>query len=79
MIAIRESQGLAVVQDPKEAYMPYMPLNALHFDDVGGVFLLEDLAGVLTSLARGDRVEPARSSPSRSRRNLCGSVSRSRP
>ncbi len=57
MIAIREARGLAVVQDPDEAYMPYMPLNALHFDDVKGTFPLETLAEVLNRLARGYKVE----------------------
>jgi two-component system chemotaxis response regulator CheB len=64
MIAIRNAHGLAVVQDPAEAYMPYMPLNALRFDHVAGVFSLEQLASVLASLARGDRVQ-AQASASR--------------
>ena len=57
MIAIGRAGGLSVVQDPREADMPYMPLNALRFDDVRAAFRLNDLSSVLTSLARGHIVE----------------------
>lgn len=54
LLAIGEAQGLALVQDPDEAYMPYMPLNALRYDHVDGTFLLDELAPVLASLVRGE-------------------------
>jgi two-component system chemotaxis response regulator CheB len=53
MIAIGQAQGLTVVQDPAEAYMPVLPLNAIRFDHAAGVFPLKDLGPLLVSLARG--------------------------
>lgn len=47
----------AVFSNPKktnyDAYMPYMPMNALQFDDVAGVFPLSDMARVVEALAMG--------------------------
>ena len=60
MIAIRESHGLAVVQDPQEAYMPAMPLNAMRLDHVEAAFALEDLGSVFAALAKGDVVRTVR-------------------
>jgi two-component system chemotaxis response regulator CheB len=54
MTAIGHGQGLALVQDPAEAYMPYMPLNALRFDHVHGAYPLEQLAPLLASFVRGE-------------------------
>ncbi len=59
MIAIAESCGLTLVQDPEDAYMPYMPLSAIQGDHVTGVYPLEVLPGVLTTLADGRPVEGA--------------------
>lgn len=56
LIAVTEAGGLTLAQDPEEAYMPYMPLNAIRFDDVGGLVSLDNAASVLTSLAHGDEV-----------------------
>ncbi len=56
LTAIGHAKGLALVQDPNEAYMPYMPLNAIRFDHVEGAFPLDTLAPILASLARGERM-----------------------
>ncbi|OQW32799.1 MAG: hypothetical protein A4E19_05430 [Nitrospira sp. SG-bin1] len=56
LIAITEAGGLTLAQDPEEAYMPYMPLNAIRFDEVAGLVSLDNAASVLTSLAYGDQV-----------------------
>lgn len=56
LLRIYEGAGLAIAQDPAEAYMPYMPLNALQFDDVAGVFPLCDIASVIVALATGQEV-----------------------
>ncbi len=53
LIAISQASGLTVTQDPEEAYMPYMPLNALRMDDVDGVLRLKEMA---SALAAGERV-----------------------
>lgn len=65
MIAIREAEGMTLVQDPDEAYMPYMPLNAMRFDHVDGAFALDRLAAVLESLARGEGIRHAGPSESK--------------
>jgi two-component system chemotaxis response regulator CheB len=56
LIAISEASGVTLAQDPDDAYMPYMPMNALRFDDVSGVFPLRDMAAVLQALAQGRAV-----------------------
>jgi len=56
LLHINAAAGLAIAQDPAEAYMPYMPLNALRFDDVTGVFPLSDIASVIAALAAGREV-----------------------
>jgi two-component system chemotaxis response regulator CheB len=57
MIAIAQSQGLTLVQDPEDAYMPHMPLSAIQGDHVQGSFPLDGLPGVLATLAEGGAVD----------------------
>jgi two-component system, chemotaxis family, protein-glutamate methylesterase/glutaminase len=52
-ITIEEAGGLCLAQDPQEAEMPSMPLNAIRYDHVRGVFGLEEIASTLTALVRG--------------------------
>jgi two-component system chemotaxis response regulator CheB len=61
LIAISQASGLTLAQDPEDAYMPYMPLNALLYDDVAGVFPLSQLSGVVAALARGCSVSRGKS------------------
>jgi two-component system chemotaxis response regulator CheB len=56
LVFIAEGGGLTLVQDPDEAYMPYMPLNAIRYDNVAGLVSLDNAASVLASLAHGDEV-----------------------
>ncbi|MBX3301820.1 MAG: chemotaxis protein CheB [Nitrospira sp.] len=56
LISITAAGGLTLAQDPAEAYMPYMPLNAIRYDDVAGVISLDGAAQTLYSLAHGDDV-----------------------
>jgi two-component system, chemotaxis family, protein-glutamate methylesterase/glutaminase len=56
LLHINAAAGLAIAQDPAEAYMPYMPMNALRFDDVQGIFPLRDIGSVIVALARGNEV-----------------------
>lgn len=56
LIAISKASGITLTQDPDEAYMPYMPLNALKMDDVDGVLRIKEMAPTLAALAAGERV-----------------------
>ena len=55
MTAIAEGGGICVAQDPQEAEMPHMPLNAIRYGEVR-VFTIDDLAWALSALARGESV-----------------------
>lgn len=56
LIAISKARGLTLAQDPEEAYMPSMPLNAVRYDEIDGVMGIKDLAPVLAALAHGRTV-----------------------
>jgi two-component system, chemotaxis family, protein-glutamate methylesterase/glutaminase len=56
LIAITAARGLTLTEDPDEAYMPYMPLNAIRYDDVSGVVSLDQAAATLVALAHGEDV-----------------------
>lgn len=56
LIAISHAHGLTLAQDPEEAYMPYMPLNALRYDEIDGMMGIKDLAPALAALAHGGTV-----------------------
>jgi len=60
-ITIKARQGLAIIQDPLEAKMPTMPLNALTRDHVDLVLPLAEIPGVLERLARGEAIETSAS------------------
>lgn len=60
MIAISEADGVTLAQDPDDAYMPYMPRNAIRFDHVNGTFTLDELAPLLAALAKGEAVNRAK-------------------
>lgn len=62
-IAISKASGVTLTQDPDEAYMPYMPLNALKMDDVDGVLRIKEMAPTLTALAAGEPVIVASKKP----------------
>jgi two-component system chemotaxis response regulator CheB len=66
LISISRVSGLALVQDPAEAYMPFMPINALRFDHVAAHLSLRQMALVLDALTNGRAVTvPLRSRPSK--------------
>lgn len=64
LIAISQSSGITLAQDPEDAYMPYMPMNAVQFDDIDGVFPLSEMASVLEALALGGAVPMQRGTKS---------------
>ena len=76
LIAITDAGGLTLAQDPKEAYMPYMPMNAVQFDRVAGVFPLRRMAGVVNTLVAGrsvaTRLQPEGSSRAGQRSSAAG-------
>ena len=56
LIAISQASGVSLTQDPEDAYMPFLPLNAIRFDDISGVFPLRDMAAVVSALVVGKPV-----------------------
>lgn len=56
MSAIEKRGGICLAQDPQEAEMPSMPLNAIRYDDVSGIYIIDDLAAALVVLAKGQTV-----------------------
>jgi two-component system, chemotaxis family, protein-glutamate methylesterase/glutaminase len=56
LIAISDASGVTIAQDPEEAYMPYMPLNALRYDSIGGIFSLDEMTSAFCNLAKGKAV-----------------------
>lgn len=56
LIHISNECGITLAQDPREAYMPYMPLNALRFDEIGSVYSIHELAPALYALATGKSI-----------------------
>jgi two-component system chemotaxis response regulator CheB len=57
LIAITDNGGISLVQEPEDAEMPYMPMNAIRYDHVEGVLPVKAIAPALASLVRGDAVE----------------------
>jgi two-component system, chemotaxis family, protein-glutamate methylesterase/glutaminase len=55
---IKARGGLSLAQHPSEARHPYMPVHAIHDDDVDGVLRVGEMAEVLAVLARGGSVPP---------------------
>lgn len=56
LIHIKGGGGLSVVQDPAEALVPSMPINALLYDHVDLVLPLTELASLLIPLIAGQQV-----------------------
>jgi two-component system, chemotaxis family, protein-glutamate methylesterase/glutaminase len=50
LAAIKEAGGIAVVQDPEEAFAPSMPRSAMHHVDVDHVLPLREIGPLLVSL-----------------------------
>ena len=57
MVAIKTDGGIAVVQDPKEALYPSMPLSVLEQVDVDHCLPVAQIAALLERLAKEDVVE----------------------
>jgi two-component system, chemotaxis family, protein-glutamate methylesterase/glutaminase len=60
LIAIKKGGGVSLVQHPGEAQFGTMPATAIAEDDVDAMLTVDDLAIVLTALARGDAIEAPR-------------------
>ena len=57
LIRIKERGGISLVQDPRQAQFPSMPLNALIYDHVDLVLQTRVLAAVIAGLVRGATVD----------------------
>jgi two-component system, chemotaxis family, protein-glutamate methylesterase/glutaminase len=57
LIAIKHHGGLSLIQDPRDAKMPMMPMNALRYDHVDLVLPLSRTAVELGKLVQGHAVE----------------------
>jgi two-component system chemotaxis response regulator CheB len=55
-LSIKAAGGITLVQSPREAQFPTMPMRALREDDVDGALPMEDLAPTLAALAVGEAV-----------------------
>jgi two-component system, chemotaxis family, protein-glutamate methylesterase/glutaminase len=59
-IEIKKTGGVVLVQDEREAVMPYMPRSSLEHDSVDAVLRLADIAAAITKVASGESVEVER-------------------
>lgn len=57
MVAVKENGGICLVQDPAEAAMPYMPMNAIRYDHVDAILPVKAIASTVNRLVRGEVVE----------------------
>ena len=53
LIAIKHHGGLALVQEPRDAKMPMMPMNALRYDHVDATLSLTAIPAALDQLVHG--------------------------
>jgi two-component system chemotaxis response regulator CheB len=56
LIAIKHHGGLSLVQDPRDAKMPTMPMNALRYDHVDLVLPLTSIPAAVAQLVQGQPV-----------------------
>jgi two-component system chemotaxis response regulator CheB len=59
LIAIKARGGLSIVQDPREARNPTMPISAIAEDDVDAILRLDQMGEALASLTAGCPHAPA--------------------
>ncbi len=59
LVAIKAARGISLVQDPREARNPTMPVNAIAEDDVDAVLPLAEVADALAVLTTGGAFAPA--------------------
>jgi chemotaxis response regulator CheB len=57
MVAIKDKGGLCLVQDPDDADMPYMAMNAIRYDHVDGVLPVKSIAPTVNRLVEGEVIE----------------------
>jgi two-component system, chemotaxis family, protein-glutamate methylesterase/glutaminase len=57
LIAIKGQGGMSLVQEPEDSAMPYMPMNAIRYDNVDGILRIKEIAPALIALAKGEAVE----------------------
>jgi len=57
LVTVKENGGICLVQDPEEADMPSMPINAIRYDHVDRLLPTKAIASVLATLTKGGTVE----------------------
>jgi two-component system chemotaxis response regulator CheB len=57
LVTIKENGGICLVQDPEDADMPFMPINAIRYDHIDRVLPTKTIASVLATLTKGGTVE----------------------
>jgi two-component system chemotaxis response regulator CheB len=57
LVAIKDHGGICLVQDPEEADMPYMPINAIRYDHVDRILPAKAIAPTVNALVKGRTVE----------------------
>ena len=62
LIQIKAGGGLSLIQDPGEAAVPSMPMNALVYDHVDLVLPLTGMAPAIIGLMRGEELRPSAAS-----------------
>lgn len=56
LILIKQNGGISLTQDPADAPMPYLPLNAVRYDHPACLVPTEAIASTLTALVKGRAV-----------------------
>jgi two-component system chemotaxis response regulator CheB len=57
LMVIKGNGGISLVQEPGDAVIPFMPMNAIRYDHVDCVLPLKSMANALVALVRGHVLE----------------------
>jgi two-component system, chemotaxis family, protein-glutamate methylesterase/glutaminase len=57
LVRIKRAGGISLVQAPAQAEHPFMPRNAIRYDQVDAALPVDQLARTLGELAEGKRIE----------------------
>ena len=57
MVVIKDKGGLCLVQDPADADMPYMIMNAIRYDHVDAILPVKSIASTVNRLVHGEVIE----------------------
>jgi two-component system chemotaxis response regulator CheB len=57
LMVIKENGGISLVQEPGDAIMPFMPINAIRYDHVDCALPAKSIAAALVTLLRGEPLQ----------------------